>query len=33
MVPKTTSEDSVKEEKAVIDIKGKTRAENWPVTT
>lgn len=31
--PQTTSEESVKEEKAVIDIKGKTRAENWLMTT
>ena len=33
MVPKKMREESVKEEKVIIYIKGKTRVENWPMTT
>lgn len=31
MVPKKMSEESVKEEKVIIYIKGKMRVENWPM--
>lgn len=31
MMPKKMSEESVKEEKVIMYIKGKTRVENWPM--